>query len=261
MLLHPLLRCITKDETKKVLMEVYEGSCSNHTGEQTLANKVLCYRYFWFIINRDTADYAKLCDRCQRFSKLPRIPSSQLTQMVSPWPFAVWGIDLIGVLPIVKEVAKYAIVVVDYFTKWTKAEPLATITTLAGLEYHIICRFEVPHKFITDNRTQFVSDEFKDFCRRYWIEKNFFMVVHPQKNGQVEAVNKIIKSTIKMRLMKAKENWVDELTLALWAYKTTHKFTAWHSPFALVYNSEAMILVELDVPSYRRCHFNQNENE
>ena len=48
--------------------------------------------------------------------------------MVSPWPFAVWGIDIIGALPVGKGGVKYVVVAVDYFTKWAEAEPLATIT-------------------------------------------------------------------------------------------------------------------------------------
>ncbi|KAM6543215.1 hypothetical protein CsatB_007662 [Cannabis sativa] len=35
----------------------------------------------------------------ERFSKIPRAPPNELIQMQSPWPFAIWGIDLIGHLP------------------------------------------------------------------------------------------------------------------------------------------------------------------
>lgn len=31
MFLYTLLRCVTKDEAKRILMEVYEGSCGDHT--------------------------------------------------------------------------------------------------------------------------------------------------------------------------------------------------------------------------------------
>ena len=48
--------------------------------------------------------------------------------LTSPWPFAMWGIDLIGELPKAKGGVKYAVVAVDYFTKWAEAEPLTTIT-------------------------------------------------------------------------------------------------------------------------------------
>ena len=117
--------------------------------------------------------------------------------MVSPWPFAMWGIDIIGALPLARGGAKYAIVAVDYFTKWAEAEPLATITTKKVINFvvrNIICRFGLPHTIITDNGTQFDSAEFKDFYERFHIRKKFSAVAHPQANGQVEAVNKVIKS-------------------------------------------------------------------
>ena len=64
--------------------------------------------------------------------------------MQSPWPFAVWGIDLIRSLPTGKGGVKYAVVAVDYFTKWAEAETLTTITTKKVLDFvvkNIICRY------------------------------------------------------------------------------------------------------------------------
>ena len=116
--------------------------------------------------------------------------------MVSSWPFAMWGIDIIGSLPISKGGARYVVVAVDYFTKWAEAEPLATITTQKIINFvvrNIKCRFGLPRTLVTDNGTQFESREFKDFCQKYRIEKLTAAVAHPQANGQVEAVNKIIK--------------------------------------------------------------------
>ena len=48
--------------------------------------------------------------------------------MTSPWPFAVWGIDLIGPLPTVWPTFRYAVVVIDYFTMWAEAKSLAMIS-------------------------------------------------------------------------------------------------------------------------------------
>ena len=47
--------------------------------------------------------------------------------MVSPWPFVVWGIDIIGALPVGKRNVKYAMVTIDYFTKWIEVEPLVAL--------------------------------------------------------------------------------------------------------------------------------------
>ena len=83
--------------------------------------------------------------------------------MVSPWPFAIWGIDLTGPLQVGRSGLKFAVVAVDYFTKWAEAEPLATITSNKMINFvtkNIICRYGVPQKIITDNGTQFESEEF-----------------------------------------------------------------------------------------------------
>ncbi|CAL2238682.1 unnamed protein product [Prunus armeniaca] len=84
--------------------------------------------------------------------------------MVSPWPFAQWGIDLIRPMPQGKGQVKYIVVAVDYFTKWAEAEALAAITT-ARIEMffwqNIVCRFGIPHTIVADNGRQFDSAKFK----------------------------------------------------------------------------------------------------
>ena len=151
--LTPLIRCVTIDEARRIMKEAHESKGGDHTEGQTLTKYVLRYRYFWPTINRDVVDYARQCDHCQRFDKSKRTPSIELTQMVSPCPFAIRGINLIGVLPIAKGEAKYAIITVDYFTKWAEAEKLATITTKKVINFvakSIIYRFSVaiknPHR-------------------------------------------------------------------------------------------------------------------
>ena len=60
-------------------------------------------------------------DKFQRYSNIPRQSPKQLTPVTSPWPFAQWGIDIIGPMPIGKGQTKFAVVAVDYYTKWAEA--------------------------------------------------------------------------------------------------------------------------------------------
>ena len=74
--------------------------------------------------------------------------------MTSPWPFAVWGIDLIGQLPKGRGSIQYVVVAVDYFTKWVEAEALASIMPAKIKEFvykNIICRYRVPHTIVSNN--------------------------------------------------------------------------------------------------------------
>ncbi|CAL2231352.1 unnamed protein product [Prunus armeniaca] len=52
---------------------------------------------------------------------MPHIPTEPLTP--------IWGLDLIGPMSQGKGQVKYAVVAVDYFTKWVEVEALVTITT------------------------------------------------------------------------------------------------------------------------------------
>ena len=47
---------------------------------------------------------------------------------MSPWRFAKWGVDLIGPLRQGKYKMKFAIVTIDYYTKWVEAETFQEIT-------------------------------------------------------------------------------------------------------------------------------------
>ena len=260
----PLLKCIGGEECNYILREVHEGICGNHSGGNSLAQKILRQGYYWPTLKEDALKFAKACDKCQRFANYVNSPAAPLTSLMSPWPFAMWGIDLIGELPKGKGGVKYAVVAVDYFTKWTEAEPLATITAKKLVEFvyrAIVCRFGIPYKLISDNGKQFDCKEMRELCDNLGIKKGFSAVSHPQSNGQTEAVNKIIKHTLKAKLEDRKGNWPEELPNVLWSYNMTPRTTTEESPFNLTYGCEAMIPVELGAGSFRRDNFNPEVNE
>ena len=127
-------------------------------------------------------------------------------------------------MPTARPAFKYVAVTVDCFTKWVEAKPLSTISSKNVQEFvweSIIYQFGIPYEIISDNETQFDSKEFHAFYDELRIKKNFSLVDHPQTNSQVEAVNKIIKFNLKMKLEEHKELWVEELPKVLWAYQTT----------------------------------------
>ncbi|KAL5540593.1 hypothetical protein UlMin_043542 [Ulmus minor] len=124
----PSLLCLDEDRGKFTLEEVHAGVCGNHSSGRTLAHRILRQGYYWPTIQTDSLDFVRKCDKCQRFSAIPRQAPEDLTTVTSPWPFAKWGIDLIGPLPTARGQLKYAVVAIDYYTKWVEAEALAKIT-------------------------------------------------------------------------------------------------------------------------------------
>ncbi|XP_020421438.1 uncharacterized protein LOC109949730 [Prunus persica] len=182
----PYLKCLTAEQGDYVLREIHNGVCGDHSGSRSLAQKAFRQGYFWPTMHQDANPLVKRCDKCQRFGNIPHIPAEPLTPIVSPWPFAQWGIDLIGTMPQGKGQVKYAVVAVDYFTKWVEAEPLATITAAKKEDFvwtHICCRFGIPYAIITDNGRHFDSELFRQFCTRLKINLFFASPAHPQSNG------------------------------------------------------------------------------
>ncbi|XP_062118681.1 uncharacterized protein LOC133832338 [Humulus lupulus] len=114
----------------------------------------------------------------------------------SPWPFEIWGIDLIHSLPTGRGGVCYSVATIDYITKWVEAKPLPTIISKRVLDFvvkNISYCFRLPKKIVSDNRTQFDSDLFTKFCEKYDIIKSISSLAYLQANGQVEAVNKTTK--------------------------------------------------------------------
>ena len=66
---------------------------------------------------------------------------------------------------------------------------------------------------------------------------------------------------IKTWLEGAKSIWSEELPSILWAYRTTTKTLTGDMPFRLAYESEAVILVEVEITSYRVGNHDERRND
>ena len=203
----PYLKCVDEEEAKYILEEIHEGICGDHAGPRSLVSKVIRIGYFWPTMQVDAVELVKKYDKCQRFRNVQRLPTEKLTTITSPWPFAQWGIDIVGPLLLGKGQVKFLLVAINYFTKWVEVEALATITEARIRSFvwkNIICRFGIPRTIILDNGRQFDSQGFRDFWSGLGIKNQFSSPGHPQANGQTEVTNQTLLTIIKAKLDDAK---------------------------------------------------------
>ena len=75
------------------------------------------------------------------------------------WPFAIWGLDLVGPLKKAPGGYTHLLVTIDKFTKWIEARTISAIKSEQAvlLFLDIIHSFRVPNSIITDNDTQFTG--------------------------------------------------------------------------------------------------------
>ncbi|RVW36731.1 Ribonuclease HI [Vitis vinifera] len=137
------------------------------------------------------------CPECQIHGDLIHVPPSELHALTSPWPFSVWGIDIIGkISPKSSSGHEFILVAIDYFTKWVEAASYARLTSsgVASLSDHTLS-----------------------------------VAMEPQTNGAVEAANKNIKRILR-RMVETSRDWSEKLPFALWAYRTSFRTSTGATP-------------------------------
>ena len=156
------LKCLETPEAQSVVQEVHAGKCEDHQGKKWLLQQLLNLGYFWPTMKQDTAKHVKTCDTCQVHGSLIHTYPTSLQNMTTPWPFHTWGLDLISPINPPSNGYIWILVAMEYFTKWVEAIPLKKATGPAVANFireHIICRFGIPHKIISNNGTPFVNKD------------------------------------------------------------------------------------------------------
>ena len=153
-------------------------------------------------MQREAQEYVKKCDQCQRFAPNIHQSGGVLNPLSNPWPFAQWGLDIVGPFPRAVGNKRYFLVSTDYFTKWVEAEPLTNIRDVDAKRFvwkNIVIRFGIPRTLISDNGLQFDSKTFRRYCCDLAITNRYSTLAYPQENGQVKAINKVVVSGLKKR--------------------------------------------------------------
>ena len=92
---------------------------------------------------------------------------------------------------------------------------------------------------------------FRTFCSELKIKNLCFIPRYPQSNEQAETTNKTLLSILNKKFEKAKEKWVEELPGVLWAYRTTLGRPIGNTPIILAYGMDAVIPIEIGMPTAR----------
>src|SRR5881394_3799805 len=149
------MRCISKEDGRRLLKEIHSGICGNHAASRTLVGKAYMQGFFWPTAVTDADELVGKCEGCQYFARQIHVLAQQLQTIPITWPFAVWGLDMVGPLQRAPGGYTHLFVAIDKFIKWIKAKPVATIIAAKVKEFFqdIMVRFGVPIRIITDNGT------------------------------------------------------------------------------------------------------------
>jgi len=114
----------------------------------------------------------------------------------------------------------------------------------------LICRYGPPEKIITDNAQNFNGKMIIELCAKWKIKHSNSSPYRPKMNGAVEAANKNVKKIIQKMVVTYKD-WHEMLPFSLHAYRTAVRTSTGATPYTLVYGMEAVMPLEVEIPSLR----------
>jgi transposase InsO family protein len=213
--------------------------------------------FYWPTAVANASEIMRTCEGCQFYARKTNLPAHALQTIPVTWPFAMWGLDIVGPLRKAPGGYTHLLVAVDKFSKWVEVRPITNLRAEQAVTFFtdIIYWFGVPSFIITDNRSQFTGRKFLEFCDKFHIRVDWAAVAHPQTNGQVERANGLILLGLKPRIFdglnKSGRKWLQELPVVVWSLRTTPSRATGFTLFFLFYGAEAILPADLEYGSPR----------
>ncbi|XP_049880164.1 uncharacterized protein K02A2.6-like [Pectinophora gossypiella] len=180
---------------KEMLRRIHEG----HMGIEKCQRRARGVMW-WPGMSADIERVVASCEACARHrAALPRQPLQPHAVPDRPWQ--VLAADIFEIRD------KRYLLVVDYYSKYVEIAQIQNLqsgTTIKALK-DSFSRFGIPEKIITDNGTQFSSEEFKLFSRTWEFIHETSSPLYPRSNGLAERNVR----TVKLLMIKAEETGED----------------------------------------------------
>lgn len=228
---------------EKLFREAHEGKFGAHLRDAEIHGE-LSRHYWWPGMRSDILRWCKGCLTCAS-RRIGRPEKPPLTPIPVSGPFDRVGVDVIQ-FPMSFDGNRYAVVFMDYLTKWPVvfAVPDQTSLTIAHLLVdRVITRHGVPAELLSDRGKAFLSELMQEVYRIMGIHKVSTTAYHPQTDGLVERFNRTLTDMLATTVEKSGRDWDQHLP---------HVSTR-ESPFYLLYRRDPQLPTDaaLCVPKSR----------
>lgn len=193
--------------------------------------------YWWPGMDCQVENAIKSCSTCLQHDKTANTHVAPLCPV--PTPTTAWeklAIDVVGPLNIAPQGCRYAMTLIDYYSKWPEIAfaPDVTSATVVKFLSAALSREGNPLELVTDNGSQFVSAEFEAFLADRDIMHYRSSVYYPQANGEIERFNRVFKDCLQTASIEGKE-WKAFVTEFLHTYRATPHAVTKLSPAELLH--------------------------
>lgn len=219
----------------RIISMLHDECTAGHLGVQKTMHRVQL-RYFWYNMIEDVRRYIQTCDACQKRKRPHTTPRAPMKIFQTGAPFQRIAMDLCGKLVTTPRDNVYALVISDYFTKYTMILPIpdkTSHTVAAALATQWIVLWGCPQYIHTDQGGEFESALMHELCKRFGISKTRTTPYRPQSDGMVERFNQTMMQIVGT-LCEAYTDWDLHLPFAQMAFNSTVHATTGETPNKIV---------------------------
>ena len=180
---------------------------AGHQGKKR-TESLISDRFWWPGVYEDVNRAVQNCRWCELYGgREEKAPMVQM--MVHP-----------------NESPKVKHVIVDHFTRYTRAYVIATKT----LFKEFISIFGAPKRILTDQGKAFTSEVEEQLCSQFRISQSTTTAYHPQGNGQVKPAHQTLGRMIGKLEDEYKGQWPRHLSKLTHAYNSTRSAITGYLP-------------------------------
>ncbi|XP_055881504.1 uncharacterized protein LOC129925669 isoform X1 [Biomphalaria glabrata] len=233
---------------KDVLIMTHDNNLAAHRGVKK------CYRnlskqVFWPKMKATINKYINSCDICQKRSNKSLVNKAPIQEMDEPTePFQKVSIDLIGPLIQTENNNKYILTVIDMFSRYPEAIPLSNTSAeniINAITQKVITRHGIPKIILSDQGSQFKSEQFKKWTKQYNIQHIYSSVYHPESNDLCERYGGSLKRSLTKIIQNNQNKWDHYINYVLFAHRNNIHEATQFSPYEVIHGRKPRD--ELDV--------------
>ena len=229
---------LPKQYRETVLLQYHDGALGGHRSTRRTLGALL-KKYYWPDIERDVKRWCNECQICVSRRDTQRKRAVPLRPIPPPLaPMEITAMDVLGPFNLSSSGNTHIIVFCDYFTKWPEAYPMPNqkAETIAQIFVeHIVYRYGVPKKLLTDQGTNFTSDLLTAISRIFNILRIYTSPYHPQTDGLVERFNRTLANMLSSYTNAKQTDWDLHIPSCLFAYRNAPHASTGETPFYLMY--------------------------
>lgn len=237
---------VPENNRKEGIRRYHDLPTAAHLGHDRTLQKIQLY-YYWPGMAQEINRYVKACNVCKA-SKPPTTTLTPTMGNVKParHPWELLSIDWVGPITRSKNGNTVLLVIVDWVTKYVIAEPFRMASAshmVEFLEKYVFLKFSTPRIIITDNGSQFLSQCFESFLRRYDIKHMRTAFYSPMCNP-AERTNRTLVTCIRTLIDDDQRDWDVHLQQVICAINTAKQETLGCSPYYANYGRHHVLFTE-----------------